>query len=364
MKFQITGMQYQNEEYDVSISLTPHGSDASKINTLVYENPTQEHTAIYVGYVGMDAGALTGIMEDVAKEWSDRENAALGGGGGSPAPGATPDPAATSAPAVSHSPNEVDSSRIDITRRDLTVDIDNSSGNYVVKVSCVYTYNVTDYPYMTDIYGGTDVFSLSGATYQVDLPGDGSKSKVIFDNDTEVNRLDLYYYPAYRYVPAISGVPGADSPVRIKEDHININNISSTPVKCYIYKQKNLSVSDAKLSTAENVYEVNLHLANADIYDDNLNTVLGSDVGSIVDSKIHVSGGERYHGIGYAAANVNYPSAGNASPGVPLPTAAPSATAAPTVKELQIMYDIEIAIHKSGQLHEPPLSTLEGTIIE
>lgn len=73
MKFQITGMQYQNEEYDVSISLTPHGSDASKINTLVYENPTQEHTAIYVGYVGMDAGALTGIMEDVAKEWSDRE---------------------------------------------------------------------------------------------------------------------------------------------------------------------------------------------------------------------------------------------------------------------------------------------------
>lgn len=355
LKFEISHMQYQEELYDVRIDVFPHGSEASQVSTLIYEPPTQEHAAAYVGYAGMDADALRGIMGEVAEKWTEHERAALGGG----APGTTPDPSATSVPAITHSPAEVDSSKIHITSRDLRIDIDDSTGNYVAKVSCAYTYDVTDYPYIKDTHGGTDTFSLSGQTYEMDLSDDNSMSKEIFNQASALECLNLYYYPAYRYVPAVSGLPGADSPVRIGEDHIYINNSSDTDIKCYIYKQKNLAVSDARLSTAENVYEVNLHLNGADVYDDNLNVMLGSDTGTIVDSKIHVSGnGSRYHGIGYAAAYANYPTVGNVSPA--LPTAMPLET----VQDRQIMYDIEIAIYESGLPRQEPLNTLKGTIID
>ena len=104
------------------------------------------------------------------------------------------------------------------------------------------------------------------------------------------------------------------------------------------------------------MYKVNLHLNGADVYDDNLNVMLGSDTDTIVDSKIPVSGsGTRYRGIGHAAAYVNYPTVGNASP--PLPSL-------DTVRKKQIMYDIEIAIYESGLPHQEPLNTLKGTIID
>lgn len=368
MTFEITGMDYQNQDYDVRVTLSGHSSLAADVNTLIYENPTHEHAAVYVGYAGMDADALTKIMNEVAVEWSNLENAALHGGGATPAPGATPDPSATSAPTVSHSLYEVDSSKITITKRDLKINISGgaSSGNYVASVSCVYTYKVNGHPYVTDTYGTLGTFNLDEREYEIDLSGSDveghSLSKEIFSQPTALEALTLYYYPAYSYVPS-SGDPNA--PVRIGEDNIYINNSSDTDVKCYIYKQKNMAVSDFRLSTWENVYEVNLNLNKAFVYDDNLNTILGSNVGSIVDSKIHVSGtGARYHGIGYAAANTNYPTVGNSSPDIPMPADIPD-DRDKTVESLRIMYNIKVDIYESGQLSSgTALNTLEGTIIE
>ncbi len=348
LKFEISHMQYQEELYDVCIDVFPHDSDifpddSEAFQAILYEPPTQEHAAVYVGEAGMDADALRGIIDEVAEKWTEHERAALGGG----TPGATPDPSATSVPAISHSPAEVDSSKIEITKRELRIDIDDSTGNYVAKVSCAYTYN-----YPKDTHGRTDAFELLGQIYEMDLSDDNSMSKVIFNQASALECLNLYYYPAYNYV---SGTPSS-SEVRIKEDNIYINNSSDTNIKCYIYKQKNLAISDAILSTVENLYKVNLHLNGADVYDDNLNVMLGSDTDTIVDSKIPVSGsGTRYRGIGHAAAYVNYPTVGNASP--PLPSL-------DTVRKKQIMYDIEIAIYESGLPHQEPLNTLKGTIID
>ncbi len=68
LKFEISHMQYQEELYDVRIDVYPHGSEASQVSTLIYEPPTQEHAAAYVGYAGMDADALRGIMGEVAAD--------------------------------------------------------------------------------------------------------------------------------------------------------------------------------------------------------------------------------------------------------------------------------------------------------
>lgn len=362
MEFAIFGMNYQNKQYDVKVNLTNHSSLAANVDTLLYTNPTQEHAAAYVGYAGMDAAALQGIMEKVAEEWTRREGAALAGGAATPAPGAT------SAPTSAHSASEVDSSKIHITKRELSIDIKQSGGNYVAEVSCKYYYNVAGYPYIKDAYGGTDTFDMSDE-YSMDLSGstepDHSLSQEIYNQSTSLECLNLYYYPAYSYVPGDpgTGAPGADSPVRIAEDHIYINNQSGTDVKCYIYKQKNLAISDARLSTSENVYKVNLHLENAYVYNDNLNAVLGNEQGSLTDSKINVSvtgRGGRYHGIGYVASSINDTNIG--APDLPMPTNMP----AETVEKKRLMYNVVITVYNQGELESggTALSTLEGTIIE
>ena len=342
MEFAIMGMYYQNQRYDVKVNLTSHNSLAADVDTLLYSNPTQEHAAAYVGDAGTDVAALRGIMEEVAAVWTQREQGARPG----------------------------DRSRTHITRRELKVDITHSSsgGNYVAQVSCTYFYDVTGYPYIKDAYGGTDTFDISGE-YPVDLSGTGGagagSAREIYNQGSSLECLNLYYYPAYSYVPGDpgTGVPDADSQVRVGEDHIYINNYSDTDVRCYIYKQKNLAVSDARLSTSENVYKVNLHLTNAYVYNDNLNTVLGNDEGSLTDSRINVSvtgRGGRYHGIGYVAAGIHESNMG--IPAMPMPTDMPTET----VEKKRLMYDVLISVYNQGDLESggTALSTLEGTIIE
>lgn len=360
MTFTISNMQYQNEEYNVEVRLSSHASLAAEVNTLNYDTPTQEHSAIFIGDAGMDASALSAIMGLVAEEWNAKENAALAGGA-VPDPSATPDPDATPVPTtVSHSSNEVDSSKIEITKREITVDISEVSGNNVATVSCVYSYEVSGYPYRKDIYGNTDTFDLSGQC-ELDLSGSNveghSLSREIFNQATELETLTLYYYPAYRYVP---GSSDPSAPVKVGEDHIYINNSAGERIQCYIYKQKNMAVSDSRLTISENMYEVDLHLNNACVYDDNLNTLFGEELVSIVDSKIHVHGtgpnDTRYHGIGYAAANTVYPTNADYSPSIPTPTSEP------TWENLRMMYDIEVEIQDSTT--NAVLNTLKGTIIE
>lgn len=350
MEFVINGMRYEGANYDVKVELAGHSSGAADVESLVYATRTKEHDAVYTGYAGMDADALTGILQEVADEWSALENAV-------PAPSASPSP--TAAPSA-HAYYEVDSSKVNITERRLAVNISNSSGNYVAKVTCEYDYTVTAHPYAADASGVTSTFDMAD-TYELDLsgstdPANTDISKTIFDQPTELTGLTLYYYPAYGY--------GAGSPVQIDRDYIIINNTCGNEVKCYIYKQKNLAVSDTKISTSELVYDVNLQLAGANIYDDNLNTVLGNDAARIPDSKIHINGGSRYLGVGIASVE------GDLSNLDPVSDAAlislVEASRSKTVESLRLMYDVRISVYNSGDLAGggTPLNTLEGTVIE
>lgn len=350
MEFVINGMRYEGANYDVKVELAGHSSGAADVESLVYATRTKEHDAVYTGYAGMDADALTGILQEVADEWSALENAV-------PAPSASPSP--TAAPSA-HAYYEVDSSKVNITERRLAVNISNASGNYVAKVTCEYDYTVTAHPYVADASGTTSTFDMAD-TYELDLSGSTDPtntdfSKTIFDQPTELTGLTLYYYPAYGY--------GAGSPVQIDRDYIIINNTCGNEVKCYIYKQKNLAVSDTKISTSELVYDVYLQLAGTNIYDDNLNTVLGNDAAHIPDSKIHISGGSRYLGVGIASVE------GDLSNLDPVSDAAlinlVNASRSKTVEALRLMYDVRISVYNSGELAGggTPLNTLEGTIIE
>ncbi|MDE7223818.1 MAG: type II secretion system GspH family protein [Acetatifactor sp.] len=358
INLKISGMVYQRQTYDVDIKLSGHGSQASSIDALKYESYARENAASYaVGNAAMDSDALWAIMDIVAQKWTDMENAAD--------PMASPAP--TSAPA-GHRAAEVDAGKITITERELKVDIQPDGSEYVAKVSCVYTFAVNDYPYVNAATGESGTFSIPGPgdppntdKYQVDLSeivgGGSDPSKEIFRQSTPLEYLYLYYYPAYNYIPGVGSLdPGA--PVKIGKDSIVINNTTGTETACYIYKQKNLAISDARLRSSEASYQVYISLNNACIYDDNLRTVLGGDT-KMPTSNIHITPSDRwYKGIGYAAVETEYPGATSGySPAIP--TAMPTET---VTENQQIMYDVEIILSDSGTGRQ--LGILTGTIVE
>ena len=342
---QISGMVYQRQTYDVDIKLSGHSSDASNIDVLKYGNPTLENAASYVvSNSTMDSDALWEIMGIVAQKWNDEENAP-----GSLDPSATPAP--TSAP-VLHSAAEVDARKIVITKRELRVDIDQVGSEYVAKVSCVYTFKVNQHP----CEGGD--FSMPETEYQVDLSdsaGGADLSKEFFRQGTPLEYLYLYYYPAYS---SILGSSGSGDP-EVGQDKIIIDNTTGTEVACYIYKQKNLAISDTRLESAESTYVVKVDLTNAYIYDDNFKTILGGDGNTTIpNSNIKITPSDkRYKGIGHAAAMTEYPSTGTFSPGIP--SDMPAAT---VEKNQRIMYNVEIILKDSETGRQ--LGILTGTIVE
>ena len=339
MVFSINKMHYQNSDYDVQVELKDHNSPAAVVESLIYGERSQENAALYAFDAGVDLEALSAILEKVAQKWTECENTAM------------PE---LETPLV-HFASEVDSGKIDITRQ-ITVQITETNNNYVAKVSCAYAYNVEAYEYRIDSESGeTSTFSMSDI-YEADLSGDGHEpAKEIFNRSAESNPLKyltLYYYPAYSY--------GSGSPMEVTKDCIKIDNTTGTEIQCYIYKQKNLNVSDTTLSTSELKYEVWLELTGAKIYDDNLDTSFGNELVHTPASHIHVDDSKRYRGIGYVAAEGEYPSPGNASPLLP-----PN-TSAQTVENLRMMYDVKISVYNDGGLAggEDPLNVLEGTIVE
>lgn len=353
MDFRILDMVYQNEHYDVEVNLKSHSSLAADMEALIYENRSSQNAAAYVGLQSMDADALAQIAEEVAVVWTNEESTAA------PAPSASP------APAVTHSGSEVDTSKIKITNREIKIDFKKSGDNYIAEVSCEYQYQVDNYQYGVDETGTPRTFSIPSTTYQFDMDSGRSElSKEIFnqpiDSSDHLN-LTVLYYPAYSR--------GTGSAVKIASDKITILNSTDKDIRCYLYKQKNLAVSDTRVSFSELDYHVNLNLAaNVKIYDDNLDIVLGSPTSvapggydSMVDT------GVRYRGIGYAARNMEYPDASDAAP------AMPADLSAETVENLRQMYDITVTVYSKGSLPNDgsaipasvtPLNILESTIIE
>lgn len=370
--FQILGMQYQNERYDVKIELTGHDLDSphgrmADMQTFIYENRTAENSAAYVGDLYMDADALSQIADVVAGLWTDAENdeeAATPAPGPTSEPSGDPDPSETPAPAADHSGSEVDLSQIVITQRVITFTIKKDAADCVVEVGCKYYYGGNDYQYGVTETGTPKKFHIDSDIYEIELDGDITKEifRQPMDGDkVPLENLVIYYYPAYKN----------HTSVKVQADKIEVDVESSIPneheIKCYIYKQKNMYISDIQVSKAELAsYRLELDLdTNVKVYDDNLDTILGSPT-SIYTYDVAGTMTNRYHGIGYAAEKMGYPSPGTtpspAMPTVTMPTAMPTKT----VENLRIMYDIKISVYREGDLLNAgtPLSELEGTIIE
>lgn len=357
--FQLRGVQYQNEKYDVEIKLSTHTMD---MDSLIFENFTFESTALYVGNIRMDVDALDGIAEQVAKLWTVHENEL-----------------SPSLPSVSHSGSEVDLSQIDIKDRKLIFEVAKDGGEYIVTVSCEYTYEVYGgkYSYTSSRTGNEEDCLISGDYfYKYDRWDateviDEGKKAVIFRQPTKPENLVIYYYPAY----------DANWALNIENDNMVIKNTLDKVgnvrprIKCYIYKQRNMAVSNNRISTAEVNYLLNLDLGDQSevseemndqvyIYDDNLSTVLCGDSSSVARDYSGIK--NRLHGVGYMANN-------------------PSATPSPkekdqTMESKSVMYNVIVAVYRNGELPETPssdpdgsypsdlypstLSVLESTIIE
>lgn len=354
--FRIYGMAYQNERYDVQVSLRSHNSLAADMETLIYENRTSENAAAYVGDQSMDANALSQIAEEVAVVWSNEESAAA--------------PSASPAPAVTHSGSEVDTSKIKITGREILFNIKKTPGNdYIIEVNCEYQYQVDDYQYGVSETGVPKTFSIPSTSYSFDMDSGSAESYLeIFNQsvDPTIDHLNLtvYYYPAYSR--------GTGSAVKIANDKITVQNNTDKEVYCYLYKQKNLSVSDSRVSFSELGYHLDLNLtANVSIYDDNLDIVLGSPTSVAPGGYDTV--GNRNHGIGYVAQNGEYPNAAN--PASALPS---DVSTGVTSEVLRQMYDVTVTVYREGAFPRDSdgspidgpvvtterLNTLSSTIIE
>ncbi len=323
LDFRIYGMTYQNEHYDVQVSLRGHNSLAADMETLIYENRSSENAAAYIGLKSMDADALSQIAEKVAEVWSNEESAAS--------------PTA----AITHSGSEVDTSKIEITSREISFNVKKtSSDEYIIDVSCMYQYQVDDYQYGVSETGVAKTFSIPSASFQFDLDSSSSELYLeIFNQpvDPAIDHLNLtiYYYPAYSR--------GTGSAVKIANDKITIQNGTDKEIRCYLYKQKNLSVSDSRVSFSELGYHLNLNLAaNVNIYDDNLDTVLGSST-SVAPGGYGDMEGHRKYGIGFVAKNGEYPNAIN-----PAPTLPPEVSTGTTSEVFRQMYDVTVTVYKEG----------------
>lgn len=360
MNLQVYNMEYQNEYYDVEVQLRRHGgSHVADMQTLIYENRTEDNSAAYIGDRGMDATALAGIADKVAEKWTDEEQMA----------------SATPAPARSGS--EVDLSKIHIKKRELTATVKQDGSDYVVLMECKYWYTVDSFDYV-DASGASQTFGGMPETeypYMMDRadPNNLQPQKEIFRKPVAAGNpinLMLYYYPAYHDVGTVRVA------VSVAEDSIVIKNELPVPlggerpeVKCYLYKQRDMALSDTRISTLDQNYGPYLHLTLGDrvyIYDDNLDTVLGNPAATYTyDPTGSIT--NRYRGISYAAEKAVV-----SGPGVPAVPALPAGLKMDkTAENVRMMYDITVSVYRQHDLESggpkpgvSALSVLESTLVE
>lgn len=360
INLQVYNMEYQNEYYDVEVQLRRHGgSHVADMQTLIYENRTEDNSAAYIGDRGMDATALAGIADKVAEKWTDEEQMA----------------SATPAPARSGS--EVDLSKIHIKKRELTATVKQDGSDYVVLMECKYWYTVDSFDYV-DASGASQTFGgmpETEYTYMMDRAdlNNLQPQKEIFRKPVAAGNpinLMLYYYPAYHDVGTVRVA------VSVAEDSIVIKNELPVPlggerpeVKCYLYKQRDMALSDTRISTLDQNYGPYLHLTLGDrvyIYDDNLDTVLGNPAATYTyDPTGSIT--NRYHGITYAAEKAVV-----SGPGVPVATPLPAELETNKTAEIvRMMYGITVSVYRHGDLESggpkpgvSALSVLESTLIE
>lgn len=352
--FEITGMRYQDVDYDVRVELTSHKNSSGideanmgSMDSLIYTFPTSENDAIYCCDPDMDLKALEGILQEVADKWNEKENSSLA----TPAPEASPVPTST----PTHSSSELDASKVTITERTITFTVSKPDDKYVIRVSCQYKYTTRNINYTDPITGDPVPLNESGV-YILDLSGDlddGKDYDELSNQYIELKSLTVCYYPAYNQ----------GNVVKISEDIININNTCPElgELKCCVYKQRH-DLSDHEITMAESSYGVCIELTNAEIYDDNLGIKLkdytwSEAMNGNVAVKTNVGGSfiptneKRYKGIGYRGT---------------LSGDEKTALSGITLESQRLIYDITITIYNSGEMNIPgaqPLNSLKGTIV-
>lgn len=363
INLQVYNMEYQNEYYDVEVQLRRHGgSHVADMQTLIYENRTEDNSAAYIGDRRMDAAALAEIADKVAEKWTDEEQAL---------------PMASATPAPARSGSEVDLSKIHIKKRELTATVKQDGSDYVVLMECKYWYTVDSFDYV-DASGASQTFGgmpETEYTYMMDRAdlNNLQPQKEIFRKPVAAGNpinLMLYYYPAYHDVGTVRVA------VSVAEDSIVIKNELPIPlggerpeVKCYLYKQRDMALSDTRISTLDQNYGPYLHLTLGDrvyIYDDNLDTVLGNPAATYTyDPTGSIT--NRYRGISYAAEKAVV-----SGPGVPAVPALPAGLKMDkTAENVRMMYDITVSVYRQHDLESggpkpgvSALSVLESTLVE
>jgi len=154
----------------------------------------------------------------------------------------------------------LDKTKLTITGRELKVEITANK----VQVQSVYQYQVSGYEFVKDD-DSLGEYNYSGS---LSVSYDCYDNTATVGNNAELQRVYLYYYPAYKH--SGNGVEACGS------DTITINNASGTSIDVYVVKQKNSVFSSALLSVCEGDYSVAVNGNNDTILYHNLNTTLSN----------------------------------------------------------------------------------------
>lgn len=152
----------------------------------------------------------------------------------------------------------LDKTKLTITGRELKVEITANK----VQVQSVYQYQVSGYEFVKDD-DSLGEYNYSGS---LSVSYDCYDNTATVGNNAELQKVYLYYYPAYKH--SYNGVKECNS------DVITINNASGTSIDVYVVKQKNSVFSDPQLVVCEGDYSVAVSGNNDTILYHNLNTTL------------------------------------------------------------------------------------------
>lgn len=320
--FALNDAMYEGIAYDCNISVTPRSNAVAVGDVVKFNDVADGRDAVYTANRDMDAMAYERILKEICTYWDTQEGAV-----------------------IAHNTSEVYTDCVEIKKREMKFAISQSgNGTSPVKatVQVFYTFQVTDHPYQrTD--GSMGTFDITETVYEYPLDGSETASPmVIFDNDGVtyddgqnhyLEKLIIYYYPAYKRVPS-----GVSNVIDTDNDVITITNTSAHAVQSYIYKQKNPYLSEARLSNCEVVYAPKIVLSNSSdsLMDDNFGENI-SEYGTTVAGAT-VSGTRKTGGTD-------------------------------TKKNVQLMYDIRVDVfnkdaYSGGTFTGTPLCTMNATLVE
>lgn len=152
----------------------------------------------------------------------------------------------------------LDKTKLTITGRELKVEITANK----VQVQSIYQYQVSGYEFVKDD-DSLGEYNYSGS---LSVSYDCYDNTATVGNNAELQKVYLYYYPAYKH--SYNGVKECNS------DAITINNASGRSIDVYVVKQKNSVFSAPQLVVCEGDYSVAVSGNNDTILYHNLNTTL------------------------------------------------------------------------------------------